>query len=71
LTPCRSRGDGILESVRILESTTTLLRLTMRFDAREHAGILRWDAPPPLEVVESLLSANLGREIRAIGDLDI
>jgi hypothetical protein len=64
-------GDGILESVRILESTTTLLRLTMRFDAREHAGILRWDAPPPREVVESLLSANLGREIRAIGDLDI
>ena len=69
--PLPHPGDGILESVRILESTTTLLRLTMRFDAREHAGIRRWDAPPPLEAVESLLSVNLGSEIRAIGALDI
>jgi hypothetical protein len=69
--PVPDPGDGILESVRILESTTTLLRLTMRLDAREHAGILRWDAPPSLETVESLLSAHLGREIRAIGELDV
>ena len=63
-------GEGVLESVTRV-ANTTLLSLTMRFDAREHTGILRWDAPPPLAAVESLLKANRGREIRAIGDLDV
>jgi hypothetical protein len=64
-------GDGVLETVMRHEDDGTLLRLTMRFDAREHTGILTWDAPPLPPAVESLLKANLGREIRAIGDLDI
>ena len=63
-------NDGVLESVVRLENDT-LLRLTMKFDARQHTGILTWDAPPSLAAVESVLKANLGREIRAIGDVDI
>jgi hypothetical protein len=62
--------DGVLESFMYLENDT-LLKLIMRFDAREHTGTLTWDAPPPLDAIESLLKANLGREIRTIGDLDI
>jgi len=64
-------GDGVLASVMSVENPATLLRLTMRFDAREHTGILRWDTPPTLLAVESLLRANLGREIRSIGALDV
>ncbi len=64
-------GEGVLESVLFHEDDHTLLRLTMRFEAREHTGILAWDAPPPLVAVESLLEVNLGREICVIGELDI
>jgi hypothetical protein len=70
-------GEGVLESVMVLvllmllEDATTLLRLTMTFEAREYMGILRWDPPPALAAVESLLKANLGRKIQAIGELDI
>ena len=62
---------GVLEAVRAPENVTTLLWLTMRHDMRNYMGILKWDAPPPLDAVESVLSANLLREIRVIGDLDI
>jgi hypothetical protein len=63
--------EGVLESVMRLDNATTLLRLSMRCDARKHTCLLAWDAPPPLAAVESLLDANLGREIRVIGELDI
>jgi hypothetical protein len=63
-------GDGLLQSVMRLESSP-VLRLSMRFDANEYTGLLAWDPPPPLAAVESLLKANLGREIRVISDLDI
>ena len=43
----------------------------MMFEGREYIGIVRWDPPPPPAAVESVLRANLGRETRAIGDLDI
>jgi hypothetical protein len=64
-------GDGVLASVMSVENPATLLRLTMRFDAREHTGILRWDTPPTLFAVESLLRANLGRAIQAIGEIEV
>ncbi len=64
-------GDGVLASVRPLENTSAHLRLTMIFEGREYIGIVRWDPPPPPAAVESVLRANLGRETRAIGDLDI
>jgi hypothetical protein len=61
-------GDGVLECV-MPGAMETLLSLTMRFDGREHTGIL--SPPPPLGAVEKLLKANLGSQIRAIGDLDV
>jgi hypothetical protein len=64
-------GDGVLEAVMRHEDDDALLRLTMRFDAREHSGILTWVPPPALATVEGLLRANLGREIRSIGELDV
>ena len=62
--------EGVLEFVMV-SSRKTILILTMRFDARQYTGVLSWDAPPSLAAVENLLGANLGAEIRAIGDLDI
>jgi hypothetical protein len=64
-------GEGVLEAVMRHEDNETLLRLTMRFDAREYTGILTWDGLPPAAVLESLLRANIGREIRGIGGLDV
>jgi hypothetical protein len=62
-------GEGLLESVT--RSANTLLRLTMRFEGNEYTGFLAWDGPPRMVAVESLLTANLGRSIGAIGALDI
>jgi hypothetical protein len=62
--------NGVLESVERIEDST-LLKLTMRFEAREYVGMLTWDPPPSIEAVEQLLQAHLGREIGAIGDLDV
>src|SRR6478736_9560701 len=61
-------GEGVLEAVMRHEDDETLLRLTMRFDAREHTGILTWEGPPRVADLESLLRAKIGREIREIGD---
>jgi hypothetical protein len=60
--------DGVLESVERIENR---LRLRIKYDGREYTGILKWEPPPALEAVESVLKANLGREIRAIGAVDI
>jgi hypothetical protein len=38
--------------------------------ARPH-GNLEWDPPPTLADVEKTLNANLGQEIKVLGDLDI
>ncbi len=62
-------GDGVLASVTPMKNTE--LRLTIEFDTIEYAGTLKWDRPPALHAVESLLKANLGREIGEIGDLDV
>jgi hypothetical protein len=62
LTPLPRNGE--LESVERIEDST-------RFEAREYVGMLTWDPPPSIEAVEELLQANLGREIGAIGDLDV
>jgi hypothetical protein len=64
-------GEGVLESVMRHEGDETLLRLTMRFDAREHTGILTWEGPPQAVALERLLRAKIGRGIREIGELDV
>jgi hypothetical protein len=66
LTP----ADGVLESV-MRASHNTILRLTMRFDGREHTGILIWDAPPTAAAVERVLKTNLGAGMGILGNLDI
>jgi hypothetical protein len=50
---------------------STILTLTMRFDGREHTGILSWDAPPSAASVANILKANLGVGIGVLGDLDV
>ena len=60
--------DGVLDSVERFDNR---LRLRIKYDGREYLGILEWEPPPALEALESALKANLGREIRAIGDLDV
>ena len=62
-------GDAVLASVTPANNTD--LRLTIKFDTIEYAGILKWDRPPGLDAVERLLKANLGREIGEIGELDV
>ena len=62
-------GDAVLAAVTPTNNTD--LRLTIKFDAIEYAGILKWDRPPARDAVERLLKANLGRDIGEIGDLDI
>jgi hypothetical protein len=64
-------GEGVLESVMRHEDDDTLLRLTMRFEAREYTALLLWDGPPSLGAVESLLRAHVGRGIRSIGELEL
>jgi len=43
----------------------------MVYDGREHMGNLEWDPPPALADVEKTLTANLGREIKVIGELNV
>jgi len=64
-----ARG-GVLEFV-MHTPHNTILTLTMRFDGREHTGILSWDAPPPAAAVAKILNASLGAGIGVLGDLDV
>ena len=47
------------------------LTITVKYDNREHTGILEWDPPPAVEAVEAVLRANLGIEIGTLGDLKV
>jgi hypothetical protein len=60
--------EGVLKGVQRWD---TRLSLTMMYDGREHMGSLEWDPPPALADVENVLNANLGCEIKSIGELDV
>ena len=45
--------------------------LQMKYDERDHSGTLSWTAPPSLENVEKVLRANIGRELREIGEAEV
>jgi hypothetical protein len=47
------------------------LTIAVKYDNREHTGILEWDPPPAVEAVEAVLRAHLGIEIRMVGDLKV
>ena len=68
--PTLPPGEGMLEFV-MHTPHSTILTLTVRFDGREHTGILSWDAPPSAAAVATLLKANLGVGIGDLGDLDV
>jgi len=61
-------AEGVLVSVKRLEDH---LILRMRYEGREHTGRLQWDPPPVLTTLEQILRANLGKAIRALGELDV
>ena len=59
---------GLLKSLR---RVGTRLGLTIEHEGREHFGSLEWDAPPSLDAVEKVLRDNIGKTIKAVGDLDV
>jgi hypothetical protein len=60
---------GVLEYVQRRDDDS--LELTMRYDGREHSGVLAWTPPPSMNDVERVLRSNIGREISAISELDV
>ena len=68
--PTPTPGEGMLEFV-MHTPHSTILTLTVRFDGREHTGILNWEAPPSAAAVAKILKANLGVGIGVLGELDI
>ncbi len=62
-------GDvGTFKSVRRIGDR---LSLTISYEGRDHSGSLEWDAPPTLDQVENLLTANVGQTIEVISELDV
>jgi hypothetical protein len=59
---------GVLEGFTRL-GNRLLLRISVN-GSRRTAG-LEWDAPPSVDDVEAVLQANLGAQIRAIGQLEV
>jgi hypothetical protein len=60
--------EGVLVSVKRFEDH---LALRMRYEGREHTGRLQWDPPPVLTALEQILTANLGKAIQYLGELDV
>jgi hypothetical protein len=59
---------GVLEGLTRL-GNRLLLRINVN-GSRRTAG-LEWDAPPSMDDVEAVLQANLGAQIRAVGQLEV
>jgi hypothetical protein len=59
---------GVLEGLTRL-GNRLLLQINVNGDRRT-AG-LAWDAPPSVDDVEAVLQANLGAQIRTIGQLEV
>jgi hypothetical protein len=59
---------GVLEGLTRL-GNRLLLRINVN-GSRRTAG-LEWDAPPSVDDVEAVLQANLGAQIRAVGQLEV
>ena len=60
---------GVLEDLQRRDDDG--LALTMKYDGREHSGVLSWTPPPSIDDVERALRANVGREISAISEVDV
>jgi len=60
--------SGVLEGLTRLGGRL-LLRINVNGSLRTAA--LEWDAPPSVDDVEAVLQANLGAQIRVIGQLEV
>lgn len=60
--------SGVLEGLTRL-GNRLLLRINVKGSSRTAA--LEWDPPPSVDDVEAVLQANLGAQMRAIGQLDM
>jgi hypothetical protein len=67
-------GASDVPETAVLEGLTRLgnrLLLRINVDGTRRTAGLEWDAPPSVADVEAVLQANLGAQIRAIGQLDV
>jgi hypothetical protein len=58
----------------VLEGLTRLgnrLLLRINVDGSRRTAGLEWDAPPTVDDVEAVLQANLGAQVRTIGQLEV
>lgn len=66
--------SGSVPETGVLESFTRLgnrLLLRINVGGRRRTAGLEWDAPPSVDDVEAVLQANLGAQIRTIGQLEV
>jgi hypothetical protein len=67
-------GAAAVPDTGVLEGLTRLgkrLLLRINVNGRPRTAGLGWDAPPSVDDVEAVLQANLGAEIRMIGQLEV
>jgi hypothetical protein len=67
-------GASDVPETGVLEGLTRLgnrLLLRINVDGSRRTAGLEWDAPPSVGDVEAVLQANLGAQIRAIGQLAV
>lgn len=67
-------GRSAVPETGVLEGLTRLggrLLLRINVDGSRRIAGLEWDEPPSVDDVEAVLQANLGAEIRTIGELDV
>jgi hypothetical protein len=60
--------EGVLEG---LERLGNRLLLRINVDGRRRTASLLWEPPPAVGDVEIVLLANIGAEIRALGNLEL
>jgi hypothetical protein len=67
-------GTAVVPEAGVLEGLTRLGgRLLLRINVNGHrrTASLEWDSPPAVGDVEAVLQANLGAEMRVLGQLDL
>lgn len=67
-------GASDVPETGVLEGLTRLgnrLLLQINVNGNRRTAGLEWDAPPSVDDVEAVLQANLGAQIRAIGQLEV
>lgn len=67
-------GTAVVPEAGVLEGLTRLGgRLLLRINVNGHrrTASLEWDSPPAVGEVEAVLQANLGAEMRVLGELDL